>query len=125
MAFLEEELKRFKNLQNGTISFLRIWAFLEDCLLDDDDQAIKRRKDALNTARQERLKLSGDRTSDDEMLPTQSMKINDDDDDDDDDDDFDRRSTQKRTQTSTRARGGRGRGRPRATATPRGKRKPF
>jgi len=99
VAFLEEELKRFKTLQNA-----------------DDDQAIKRRKDLLTIARQERLKVNGDKSSDDET--TQSMEINNDDEDDDDEDD------RKPTQTTTRGRG-RGRGRGRAKTTPRGKRKPF
>ncbi|CAF1075431.1 unnamed protein product [Adineta steineri] len=123
VAFLEEELKRFKTLQNI-----------------DDNEATQRRKEVLTMARKERLKANGDRSSDDDLMITGSIGINndnsnDENDDDDDDDDFDRssmKSTQKRTQSST-ARGattrGRGRGRGRAkatpTTTPRGKRKPF
>ncbi|CAF3402548.1 unnamed protein product [Rotaria socialis] len=118
VAALEDELKRFKALQNV-----------------DDEEAIKRRKDLLVIARQERIKAYGDKSSDDEIMVTQSIGIsNDNSDDDDGDDDFDQssmRSTQKRTQPSlSTARGatrGRGRGRAKATPTkaPRGKKKPF
>ncbi|CAF0786525.1 unnamed protein product [Rotaria sp. Silwood1] len=118
VAFLEDELKRFKTLQNA-----------------DDDEAIKRRKNVLIMARQERLKASGDKSSDDEIMITESIRNNNENsnDDDDDDDDFDRNSiktTQKRTQLSTKTRGatrGRGRGRAKTTPTktPRNKKKPF
>ncbi|CAF4495020.1 unnamed protein product, partial [Rotaria magnacalcarata] len=120
VAALEDELKRFKALQNV-----------------DDEEAIKRRKDLLVIARQERIKAYGDKSSDDEIMVTQSIGISNDnsDDDDDSDDDFGQssmRSTQKRTQpsSSSTVRGAtRGRGRGRAKATPakapRGKKKPF
>lgn len=121
VAFLEDELKRFKTIQNV-----------------DDDEATKRRKDVLKMARQERLIANGDRSSDDEIKITGSIGINNENsnDDDDDDEDFDRSSmktTQKRTQSSTKtttrgATRGRGRGRAKTTTTtttPRGKKKPF
>ncbi|CAF1948597.1 unnamed protein product [Rotaria magnacalcarata] len=120
VAALEDELKRFKALQNV-----------------DDEEAIKRRKDLLVIARQERIKAYGDKSSDDEIMVTQSIGISNDnsDDDDDSDDDFGQssmRSTQKRTQpsSSSTVRGAtRGRGRGRAKITPakapRGKKKPF
>ena len=125
VAFLEEELKRFKTLQNV-----------------DDDQANQRRRELLTVARKERLKTNGDRAynddnddDDDDLMITQTRRTKNDDSDtenDDDDDAFEinsMRSTQKRTQASTTTGRGRGRGRGRAKATPiatpRGKRKPF
>ncbi|CAF0729423.1 unnamed protein product [Adineta ricciae] len=122
VAFLEEELKRFKMLQNV-----------------DDDQANQRRRDLLTVARKERLKINGDRSyndddDDDDLMVTQTRRTKNDDSDNenDDDDAFEinsMRPTQKRTQVSTTAGRGRGRGRGRAKATPiatpRGKRKPF
>ena len=123
MATVEEELKRLKASQNV-----------------DEEQAIRRRKDVLVMARQERLKATGD-DGDNGLLinaPTGMELENSNDDEDEDENEsggsprHSMRSTQKRTQSST-ARGattrGRGRGRGRAkttpTTTPRAKRKPF
>jgi hypothetical protein len=63
VAFIEEELKRFKTLQNM-----------------NDDEATKRRKEVLTMARHERLKVDGDKDQssendeDDEVQITQTTQ---------------------------------------------------
>lgn len=115
LAYIEEELKRFKALQNA-----------------DDHEAMKRRKDLLSQARQERINAYGDKSDDDDdTVVSQSMDFfNENSNNDDDFDQYSMPKTQNRTQASAKTTRGstRGRGRGRAKTTPtttRGKRKPF